>query len=315
MLQAIRVKLFSKLRGNWTVMVMSQAHQPVLRFRFPKFLFYLGLIIVFSLSLTSATAYFYSKSLHYENTSLISNLDQRGEELTSLKKKATEVEDTVKELEQMEAKMREITDLLKPEGTNRKLQSTSRSAVNVPTANSNNTVSSLNKTVSYEEIQDQLPALMDRYNHTFDKFAELEKELKYIPSIWPTSATRLTSNFGKREDPFSKNTANHKGTDIAGPWGSPIYASADGKVVSAGYDGGYGNAVLIRHSSKFSTRYGHMAKLQVSMGDIVKKGQIIGTMGSTGRSTGVHLHYEVLKYGTPINPYPYMILNSDSGGR
>lgn len=123
------------------------------------------------------------------------------------------------------------------------------------------------------------------------------------PSIKPASNYRVTSNFGYRLSPFP---SYHYGMDLAGKANSPIYVTADGVVRQTGWATGYGQAVLVDHSFGYSTLYGHLADIRVKKGDRVKRGQVIANMGTTGRSTGVHLHYEVWKDGTPVNPKDYL---------
>ena len=129
----------------------------------------------------------------------------------------------------------------------------------------------------------------------------------YIPSGRPVDKMiGLTSSFGVRSDPFNGHARMHKGIDIPGAIGTPIYATADGIVSRAGWASGYGNLVEISHGNGMQTRYGHMSKLIVEPNTRVRRGQIIGLMGSTGRSTGSHLHYEVRVDGTAINPVPFI---------
>ncbi|MFD1105507.1 M23 family metallopeptidase [Sphingobium olei] len=132
------------------------------------------------------------------------------------------------------------------------------------------------------------------------------KTAAYIPSGRPVEKLSLTSNFGVRSDPFNGGARMHKGIDIPGPMGTPIHATADGIVSRSGWASGYGNLVQISHGSGMETRYGHMSKLLVAENSYVKRGQIIGLMGSTGRSTGSHLHYEVRVDGAAINPLPFV---------
>jgi murein DD-endopeptidase MepM/ murein hydrolase activator NlpD len=128
----------------------------------------------------------------------------------------------------------------------------------------------------------------------------------YIPSGRPVEKLSLTSNYGVRSDPFNGHARMHKGIDIPGPMGTPIYATADGIVARAGWASGYGNLVEITHGNGMETRYGHMSKLIVAPNTRVHRGQLIGLMGSTGRSTGSHLHYEVRVDGQAINPLPFV---------
>jgi murein DD-endopeptidase MepM/ murein hydrolase activator NlpD len=128
-----------------------------------------------------------------------------------------------------------------------------------------------------------------------------------IPSEKPVKTAEFTSAFGVRSDPFRRASAMHAGIDLAGPVGTPIYATADGTISRSGWNsGGYGNLVEIDHGRGIVTRYGHLSKLLVNEGDRVTRGQVIGRMGSTGRSTGSHLHYEVRIDDRPVNPIPFM---------
>jgi murein DD-endopeptidase MepM/ murein hydrolase activator NlpD len=115
-------------------------------------------------------------------------------------------------------------------------------------------------------------------------------------------AGRLTSGFGERFHPILGYERFHAGVDLGAAWGSPIVAAADGQVVSAGWRGGYGQAVSIAHSGGLETLYGHMSRIAVHSGELVHRGELIGYVGSTGLSTGPHLHFEVTRNGRPVNP-------------
>ncbi|SFP34672.1 M23 family metallopeptidase [Sphingomonas rubra] len=127
-----------------------------------------------------------------------------------------------------------------------------------------------------------------------------------IPSVQPVTEMQFTSNFGIRSDPFQGTARMHAGVDIRGPIGTPIYATADGIVAHADRQGGYGNLIEINHGKGIATRYGHLSKILVADGGRVTRGQLIGLMGSTGRSTGSHLHYEVRIDGHAVNPLPFL---------
>lgn len=130
-----------------------------------------------------------------------------------------------------------------------------------------------------------------------------------IPSRKPVKDFTLTSSYGFRSDPFKGRRANHKGLDMAGPIGTPIYATADGIVGRAQWVNGYGKYIEINHGNGIQTRYGHMSRLNVDANTRVRSGDLIGFMGSTGRSTGSHLHYEVRIAGEAVNPIPFMQSN------
>lgn len=126
------------------------------------------------------------------------------------------------------------------------------------------------------------------------------------PSIWPIEG-RIGSSFGNRVDPFRGEGAFHAGVDFSADKGTPVIATADGVVTKAGWQGSFGKAVLIDHGrNQLATRYGHMTEVFARPGQVVRRGEVIGRAGSTGRSTGNHLHYEVIYRGTPVNPYKYL---------
>ncbi|MFC4768138.1 peptidoglycan DD-metalloendopeptidase family protein [Effusibacillus consociatus] len=133
-----------------------------------------------------------------------------------------------------------------------------------------------------------------------------QEQAAHTPSIWPTGSRNITSDFGYRKDPFGGFYTLHTGLDISGSHGSTIVSTADGIVTVAGWDGGYGISVVIDHRNGILTRYGHLSAVSVKAGQAVKKGDSIGQMGSTGRSTGTHLHYEVLENGVPVSPLKYL---------
>jgi murein DD-endopeptidase MepM/ murein hydrolase activator NlpD len=146
-----------------------------------------------------------------------------------------------------------------------------------------------------------------------DSLAELEKLLEtkkemltHTPSIWPVHGW-VTSSFGFRTNPFTGLTQMHEGLDISNRIGTPVIASADGIVSATGKDFSYGIVVVISHGFGITTRYNHLSKVLVSAGQRVKRGDIIAEVGTTGKSTGPHLHYEVRMNGIPVNPARYIL--------
>lgn len=144
---------------------------------------------------------------------------------------------------------------------------------------------------------------------SLDGLSETESKLKQyidaVPTLWPASG-RISSRFGDREDPFLLNSKHHSGMDIAANYGEEIKASGSGKVVFAGSKGDYGNCVFIDHGYGLTTVYGHASALLVKEGQSVKKGDVIAKVGSTGRSTGPHLHFEVRLGDTVVDPMKYL---------
>ena len=149
-------------------------------------------------------------------------------------------------------------------------------------------------------IQSQQLALLESV------LADRELDASLLPAGWPVRTGYASSSFGRRTDPFSGFTAFHRGVDFAGPRGSDILSVADGVVQFAGRINGYGNAVEIDHGNGYMTRYAHNDKNAVAVGDRIKAGQVIAKMGSTGRSTGSHVHFEVWLDGRVISPAQYL---------
>lgn len=136
--------------------------------------------------------------------------------------------------------------------------------------------------------------------------------LERLPLRDPVRDTyRLSSGFGPRRHPVTGRWAMHSGTDFAAPTGTPVYAPVSGTVIYSGPRGGYGNLVKIRHPFGYETRYAHLSEILVSKGETVTTGQLIAKIGSTGRSTGPHLHYEVRRYGKPVNPWRFIEAGRD----
>ena len=136
--------------------------------------------------------------------------------------------------------------------------------------------------------------------------ARIEAGMNALPSFMPVANFHYTSGFGGRIDPFRGGEAMHPGLDMAGNRGEAIYATADGIVSRATWAGGYGNCVDLEHGKGIATRYGHLSAILVQEGQHVRRGQLIARMGSTGRSTGNHLHYEVRVDGRAVNPKPFL---------
>ncbi len=134
----------------------------------------------------------------------------------------------------------------------------------------------------------------------------VHRGLQGIPQVVPAASTRISSGFGYRTDPIEGSPAFHAGLDFTGTTGAPIYAAARGKVAFAGRRPGYGNVVEIDHGNGLRTRYAHMSAFRTRPGEPVRAGQVIGAVGSTGRSTGPHLHFEVRLHGQPVNPRPFL---------
>jgi murein DD-endopeptidase MepM/ murein hydrolase activator NlpD len=138
-------------------------------------------------------------------------------------------------------------------------------------------------------------------------------KLAAAPSLWPLQG-RIMSSFGERTDPFNGEGAFHRGVDISGGYGQPILAPADGVVEEASVRNGYGKTVVLNHGHGYETLFGHMSGFAVAVGQHVQRGDVLGYVGLSGRSTGPHVHYEVHINNTPVNPHKYMRATMDQVG-
>lgn len=169
--------------------------------------------------------------------------------------------------------------------------------------------------LSFSELSREVDVLTRLVDERGDKLGALESlftlesaRKKLIPTMLPVIGGSYSSNFGWRIDPFTGQGSRHDGIDFSGAHGAPILAAAGGVVVFAEYNGQYGNMVEIEHGNGLITRYAHASRLLVKVGDMVLRGAKIAEIGSTGRSTGAHLHFEVLENGVPVNPAQFLQL-------
>lgn len=153
---------------------------------------------------------------------------------------------------------------------------------------------------------DDFDPRFERLGLSLARMAVLERALDGIPQVVPASVENITSGFGYRRDPFNGHGAMHAGIDFKGAVGSPIFAAADGRVTFAGWKAGYGQAIEITHGNGMLTRYAHLSRIGVTVGQPVEAGATIGGLGSTGRSTGPHLHFEVRINDRAVNPRPFL---------
>ena len=185
-----------------------------------------------------------------------------------------------------------------------------------------------NKGGAYQPIAFQLvpqKTLVDELDHVLGNTSSMQQGIKKLEHSWreqyewlsqlPTGSPiqnqlGLSSNFGTRLDPFTNLLAQHPGIDFSAPSGTPIIASGNGKVTAVGYDAAYGHFLEISHSDGFASKYAHARKIHVQQGQAVQRGQIIAEVGSTGRSTGPHLHYEITHHGKHVNPMQFLISNN-----
>lgn len=257
-------------------------------------------------------------TLYFSASYFVAKVDQR--ELASLKAenlhltkkfdqitdKLNEVDNRFQELVQKEIALRSLFQLPEVSFEERLL------GVGGPASGFQRPFSSPSTLTTYgsEATVDRLLRLSD---FEIERFAEVEAKLTglkdildHTPCIMPAKGW-FSRGYGMKFDPFTGQQQMHRGIDIAGHVGTPIIAPAAGKVTSCGYVSDFGNYVVIDHGTGIMTRYGHLTSYRVKTGQVITRGEIIGLMGSTGRSTGPHLHYEVWKDGQSVNPMAYVL--------
>jgi murein DD-endopeptidase MepM/ murein hydrolase activator NlpD len=324
-------------KKKYTVLIFSQQASRVKRFIFSPLTLKIGAALLALLLVVSGYLFYeyitYQKNI-FDLRELRSELNSRQAEIQSFLEKISFLEEQLTRLklveEQVKKDLKEVQEL-KKEKKVKKLtpppslpQRTSEKTEDLET----NQRASFFRQDEVSILEKERPKLVSRlYMELMDlskeafhrertlkdlkEFLQAQKSiLLSIPSLWPVQG-RITSSFGEvRYSPSSGGTRPHMGIDISAPTGTPIVAPADGIVLSAGREAEYGLRVLVDHGHGFNTMYGHLNEIRVKPGDRVKRGQILGTVGTTGNTTGPHLHYEVRIHGRPTNPFSYLIQTS-----
>lgn len=158
----------------------------------------------------------------------------------------------------------------------------------------------------FEAIRNMIKTMEAHIPRTLDQAQKTQSRREGNPTRWPTVSQRLTSNFGYRTDPINGRSAYHAGIDIAGKPGDPVYAAGSGTVTTAEHGGARGLYIVVKHTNGLETWYMHLDSIDVKVGDQVEQGEAIGKLGNTGRSTGPHLHFQVVKNNQTVNPLPYV---------
>ncbi|QHE53882.1 M23 family metallopeptidase [Pontibacillus sp. HMF3514] len=305
-------RLLKYLTGSWTFMVMSNAQKRVFSIKIPRAIGYLFTLFILSLGTALFFTYQQANSLETNSQTLSNQLMDKQEELKTLQSKyqtlLSNANQTKQKIDKLVTLQQEMNQLVSNDNQLHKGKGGDNLNIQQLNYSSDEQSKKSEKVEDLQTIQQSIPTLVNEYKETVTELKSVQKELARLPSIWPTSAREITSKFGGRSDPFTKSISHHKGLDIAGPYRTEIYATADGLVKEAGRNGGYGNFISIKHSSEYTTQYAHLDEIFVEPGEKVKKGDKIGAMGTTGRSTGVHLHYEILINGKHVNPLPYVLV-------
>lgn len=260
---------------------------------------------------------FYSKSLalEHELEEAQKIIRAHDSEALSLAGKLRTLEEDVQRVQQFDAKLRVLMNIDKDTSSGESAEDETEASPSQSLAGflDNPSLLSRHRELFTRRMHSLADELSDAANleeveqQTLVGFLRTNKDsLLSTPSIWPTQGF-LTSGFGWRRSPFSGGGRMHKGLDISNRVGTPIWAPARGTVTFVGTDGGYGICVMIDHGNNIVTRYAHLQKALVREGQYVQRGDVIAALGNTGRSTGPHLHYEVIVGGVPVNPMRYIL--------
>lgn len=294
-------------KKTWTIIFSTGAKTPMKHFRLSKIVVYFMFCFLLTLIISISGLAFFLNNVANEKNDLAAKLEIKTKEIENvtqdylaLQQEALSVQRSIEEFQLFEQRLSNL-NLSMPSDIEAN-QKDGSGGVQVPLdLYEADQISS-----NLLEMKAELPDLIERFEDIFARLKEYENELRTVPTIFPAAEGRISSHYGERKDPFTGRASFHTGTDVAAPLNTPIFAAADGKVIFSGRDGGYGKTVVIKHGSTYETLYAHLNRIDVEVGDTVNKGDIIGGMGTTGRSTGVHLHYEVKRNGERFDPYIYM---------
>ena len=297
-------------KREYTFMIVPHHGQRVFSFRIPiKAVKYAAATLGICLTILSGTMlnYRYQANIANEEKRELVQLRQvnneQYSELENLAKTTAQLQDDMRRLNQLDSELRRMVNGEEAASVSRSapVRVSNHSGQGGPEVKPN--IAELNNLAKELKlaIKDREQSLLDLKN----SLAEKNERLAATPSIWPTNG-EVTSRFGWRSSPWGWGSSWHPGIDIANDIGTSIQAAADGVITSSGWYGGYGKMIEIDHGNGIVTIYGHNSELLVSVGQRVKKGQAIASMGNTGISTGPHLHYEVRVNGSAVNPASFL---------
>jgi murein DD-endopeptidase MepM/ murein hydrolase activator NlpD len=300
-------------KKTYTLIVVPDNDSPVSRYRISRsLLIQVGAVAMFVCGLVVAASGHYLQVARdaAENRILRDeNLSLRGQ-LKAIRQRVDHIGSTLDRVERFDQKLRAMS-LASDSDRGLAIGPTSPPTDNHASSSPQVTrVSSSENPRALSSRLDKLSVAASRQEQSLQELTEYFRDqrslLASVPSVWPARGW-VTSDFGQRLDPYTADRMMHAGMDIAAQPGKPIYAPSNGTVAFAGPEGNYGNVIVLDHGYGIKTRYGHLAELLVKPGDRVKRGEQVGSMGNTGRSTGPHLHYEVRVNGIPQNPRKFLL--------
>ena len=295
---------------HYSIIVVSDHSQAVRKFRLPRRWLERGAWIgggAVLVGLAALVHYFSLLGSASENRVLKEENAQLRSQILLVQEKVAHISATLDRVERFDAKLRTaVTQLQDPERSLAIGPVGQDDPATVPgpaPAAQENLAALPGRLRSLETEASRQEASLRELQEYFDDQRSL---LASTPSIWPTRGW-VTSDFGTRLDPYSAERKMHQGLDIATSHGQTVYSPSDGTVVFTGTEGGYGKVLVIDHGYGVKTRYGHLSEIHVRLGDRVKRGEKVASVGNTGRSTGPHLHYEVRVNGIPENPRKFIL--------
>lgn len=332
----MKFRFKKNVNRRYTLLIVPEGTSPVFRLKF-RFFYLLAILVAAAALLTSVLVLYAMNRTHtnrigtleaqlsdssnqFRNTVVNKEqeIDRLLNELMKLSEKSKTIESKMSELEQLEAELQSLTNGGAGKAKDKTAAATSTPAKayladeggvggeSIPLTDQDiaNLVQETKESITTS--LKEMPGLQQRLEQTKVAVEEYKALMAILPTYWPTDSTRVTSDYGEREDPFTGRLTKHAGMDIGGSIGDPIYAAANGKVIETGRTSARGNYVTISHPSGLKTNYMHLSKILTKVGATVKQGEIIAELGSTGRSTGPHLHFEVVKNGSTVDPANYL---------
>ncbi|REK71391.1 M23 family metallopeptidase [Paenibacillus paeoniae] len=312
---------------RFTFVVIPDANQSVQRYSVPGLIIVLipALIILLAICAALFITLFSGKASTLKDVKHQLSLSESGYEeqlkeredliaaleadVTALSAQAKHVESRMSEITELELQLKEIAGIQESEvriSSGVTIEEGGQGGEELPLPVQANDSLAAETLQELSAMSSQMDELKPSLEATKEALLKHQRILDITPTIWPADSRKITSTFGVRRDPFTRRAAVHSGLDLGGDRGDPIYAAADGVVTLSERTYPYGNNIIINHGRSIETRYLHLNKRLVEVGATVKKGDLIGELGNTGRSTGPHLHYEVIVGGEHVDPMPYL---------
>ncbi|WP_028551862.1 M23 family metallopeptidase [Paenibacillus sp. UNC451MF] len=321
---------FKWFQNKLTFVIIPEANESVMRVKISRAVVYAALLAVLLLTGTAVYVYVihfhtvvatqmteskqqaHRSRLEQDLTSKNKTIEQLQNEIFQLSKQAVEVRTKVEEMKQLENELKKLTP------ANNTLSMGSAKETVAPLAEGGMggpahpvTTQQMRVLVkqtheSYSSLQQELTELQNQWVQSKQTLLEKRELALRTPGLWPTSSRTVTSPFGYRKDPITTKLSFHRGIDIAGKMNDPVLAAAKGTAITVGFDKFHGHHIVLEHGGGLRTWYMHLNESLVQQGDAVERGQQIGKLGSTGRSTGPHLHYEILQNGKSTDPKPFL---------